>query len=140
MLKGKAFLCTIKSKPIGGNLMNKRTAMLNLLDNSNRPEYTPAGFFIHFPEEYRHGQAAIDKHLNSSATPVWFVKIQYEAAYPPQPHIQNRPTGRPSSRRTAPTSRTPGTSPADWFRLPARKPRHPDPLFTLHAGKSFRRP
>ena len=69
--------------------MNKRTAMLNLLDNSNRPEYTPAGFFIHFPEEYRHGQAAIDKHLEFFRyTGMDFVKIQYEAAYPPQPHIQ----------------------------------------------------
>lgn len=69
--------------------MNKRTAMLNLLDKSTQPGYTPAGFFIHFPEEYRHGQAAIDKHLEFFRyTGMDFVKIQYEAAYPSQPHIQ----------------------------------------------------
>ena len=69
--------------------MNKRTAMLNLLDPASHPSYTPAGFFIHFPEEYRHGQAAIDKHLEFfHYTGMDFVKIQYEAGYPLQPHIR----------------------------------------------------
>ena len=69
--------------------MNKRDAVLNLLDPNKQPAYTPAGFFIHFPEEYRHGQAAVDKHLEFfHYTGMDFVKIQYEAAYPLQPHIQ----------------------------------------------------
>jgi uroporphyrinogen decarboxylase len=69
--------------------MNKRTVMLNLLDATAQPAYTPAGFFIHFPEEYRHGQAAVDKHLEFfHYTEMDLVKIQYESEYPLQPHIQ----------------------------------------------------
>lgn len=69
--------------------MNKRNVMLNLLDANTQPAYTPAGFFIHFPEDYRHGQAAVDKHLEFfHYTAMDFVKIQYESEYPLQPHIQ----------------------------------------------------
>ena len=69
--------------------MNKRERLLKWLDHSQPPEYIPAAFFIHFPQEYRRGQAAIDKHLAYFRhTGMDFVKIQYEFAFPRRPEIQ----------------------------------------------------
>jgi len=72
-----------------GTAMNKREAVLSLLDESKKQEYIPAGFFIHFDEACRRGQAAIDKHLEYYRyTEMDFVKIQYENTFPNRPEIQ----------------------------------------------------
>lgn len=69
--------------------MNKRDAVLDLLDSSKDQEYIPAGFFLHFDEVYHKGQAAIDKHIEFFRyTGMDFVKIQYEAVFPPNPDIK----------------------------------------------------
>jgi uroporphyrinogen decarboxylase len=79
--------------------MNKREKLLNWLDGNQAPDYIPAAFFIHFPPEYRRGQAAIDKHLEYFRyTGMDFVKIQYEFAFPHRPEIQ---------------------TPADWVKMPS---------------------
>ena len=43
--------------------MNKREAVLELLNPGKTQQYIPAGFFIHFDPSCHFGQAAIDKHL-----------------------------------------------------------------------------
>ena len=69
--------------------MNKRDAVLSLLDADTQIPYTPAGFFIHFDPSCHRGQAAVDKHLEFFRyTGMDFVKIQYEAQYPILPKIQ----------------------------------------------------
>ena len=76
--------------------MNKRDVMFSLLDGS--APYTPAAFFLHFPPEFREGQAAVDKHLEYFRyTGMDFVKIQYEKPFPPIPSIQ-----KPADWRTMP--------------------------------------
>ena len=78
--------------------MNKRDAVLSLLDASDKQSCIPAGFFIHFDEIYHHGQAAIDKHLEFFRyTEMDFVKIQFENPFPLRPEIQK---------------------PDDWVRMP----------------------
>ena len=63
--------------------MNKRDAVLSLLDLGTAPAYTPAAFFMHFGPAYREGPAAIAKHLGYSRhTGMDFVKIQYEHVFP----------------------------------------------------------
>jgi uroporphyrinogen decarboxylase len=69
--------------------MNKREAVLQLLDPGIVPSYVPAGFFLHFPPAYHRGQAAVDKHLEYFRyTDMDFVKIQYEHVFPHIPAIQ----------------------------------------------------
>ncbi len=69
--------------------MNNREKLLRWLDKNYVPDYIPAAFFIHFPQAYRSGQAAIDKHMAYYRhTGMDFVKIQYELAFPPIPEIQ----------------------------------------------------
>jgi uroporphyrinogen decarboxylase len=69
--------------------MNKREAVLNLLQAETIQEYTPAGFFIHFDPSDHFGQAAVDKHLEYFRyTDMDLVKIQYERTFPYQPNIQ----------------------------------------------------
>lgn len=81
--------------------MNKRDAVLSLLDPSQKPPYVPAAFFLHFDPAYHRGQAAIDKHLQYFRhTEMDFVKIQYEHAFPKLPNIQK---------------------PADWANVPHLK-------------------
>ena len=78
--------------------MNKRDQLMNWLDQSRRPTYVPAAFFIHFPQDCQRGQAAIDKHLAYfHQTGMDFVKIQYELTFPHLPEIQ---------------------SPEDWSKMP----------------------
>jgi len=63
--------------------MNKRDAVLSLLDLGAAPTHTPAAFFMHFGPAYREGPAAIDKHLDYFRhTGMDFVKIQYEHVFP----------------------------------------------------------
>ncbi|MFC1975459.1 uroporphyrinogen decarboxylase family protein [Chloroflexota bacterium] len=81
--------------------MNKREAILSLLDDSQKQTYIPAGFFIHFDPSCHFGQASVDKHLEYFRyTGMDLVKIQYERNFPLQPDIQK---------------------PADWANLPLYK-------------------
>ena len=41
----------------------KRELILSLINEDKPQEYFPAGFFIHFGEGYKSGEAAIQKHL-----------------------------------------------------------------------------
>lgn len=69
--------------------MNKRDAVLGLLDPNYRRGYIPAAFFLHFDPVYHRGQAAVEKHLEYfHYTGMDFVKIQYEHTFPRQPQIQ----------------------------------------------------
>lgn len=46
-------------------------------------DYVPAAFFLHFPEEFRSGDAAVKKHEEFfRATDMDFVKIQFELPFP----------------------------------------------------------
>ena len=69
--------------------MNKRDAVLNLLEGGATSGYTPAAFFLHFDPAFHHGQAAVDKHLEFfQATRMDLVKIQYEQRQPPHAPIE----------------------------------------------------
>jgi uroporphyrinogen decarboxylase len=69
--------------------MNKRDAVLSLLNSGQKHDYTPAAFFLHFDPDYHKGQAAVDKHLEYfHYTGMDFVKIQYERGFPRIPAIQ----------------------------------------------------
>ncbi len=69
--------------------MNKRDNVLSLLDPSAVPETIPAAFFLHFPAEFREGQASVEKHLEYFRyTGMDLVKIQYEKPLPPLPTIR----------------------------------------------------
>jgi uroporphyrinogen decarboxylase len=69
--------------------MNKRDAVLSLLEPGYRRGYIPAAFFLHFDPAYHRGQAAVEKHLEYfQTTGMDFVKIQYELSFPHQPQIQ----------------------------------------------------
>ena len=64
--------------------MNKREALLKLLDPSYRQESVPAAFFLHFGPAFHRGKAAIDKHLEYFRfTGMDLVKIQFEHRMPP---------------------------------------------------------
>lgn len=77
--------------------MNARDTLLRLVSGEAPPDYTPAGFFMHFDPSCHQGQAAIDKHLAFfRATGMDFVKVQYEQLVPSEPKIR---------------------TPADWARV-----------------------
>lgn len=70
--------------------MNKRDLVLSFLEKNNTQTYFPAGFFIHFDESHRSGQAAVDKHIEYFRyTGMDIVKIQYETIFPLLPEIVN---------------------------------------------------
>jgi uroporphyrinogen decarboxylase len=69
--------------------MNKRDAVLSLLDDSGPQTYIPAAFFLHFDPSYHRGQAAIDQHLAYfQATDMDILKVQYEHTFPQIPEIR----------------------------------------------------
>jgi len=69
--------------------MNKRDVLFSVLDQSASLPYVPAAFFLHFPAEFREGQASVAKHLEYFRyTGMDLVKIQYERPLPPVPAIQ----------------------------------------------------
>ena len=69
--------------------MSKRDDILELVLNGKSPGYVPAAFFLHFPEEFRGGQAAADKHMEFFRhTGMDFLKIQFERPYPPVESLQ----------------------------------------------------
>lgn len=72
--------------------MDKRKAVLSILDPSQPPAYVPAAFFTHFDAAYHFGTPAVAKHLEFfRATGMDFVKIQYERKFPTLDWIR-RPT------------------------------------------------
>jgi hypothetical protein len=73
----------------GGTEMNKRDAVLSVIDPAQIPTYIPAAFFLHFDKAYHRNQAAVDRHLEFFRyTGMDFVKIQYEHGFPANPDIQ----------------------------------------------------
>jgi len=79
--------------------MNKRDAVLRILDGKQSQPYVPAAFFLHFAPEFREGQASVQKHLEYFRyTGMDFVKIQYEQTFPTVSAIQK---------------------PGDWSKMPA---------------------
>jgi uroporphyrinogen decarboxylase len=94
--------------------MNKRDALLSLIDGQAPRDYTPAAFFLHFDRAHHQAPAAVDKHLEFfRATGMDFVKIQYEQGVPPAPPI-----------------RTPG----DWANAPRCAPEYFDPTVRVVEG------
>jgi uroporphyrinogen decarboxylase len=83
-------------RPRAAQSRSKRDLMLALLDMSAKPNYVPAGFFMHFGVR---GDAAVKAHLDYfRGTGMDFVKIQFdEQTLPPDDRIK---------------------TPADWARLP----------------------
>src|SRR5205823_5124306 len=70
-------------RPRGTHPMNKRDAVLSVLDAGNPREYVPAAFFMHFPPEFHEGPAAVEKHVEFFRdTGMDLVKIQYERKFP----------------------------------------------------------
>jgi uroporphyrinogen decarboxylase len=69
--------------------MNKRDAVLSLLDKDHTSDYIPAAFFLHFDPAFHFGQGAVEKHLEFfQYTGMDFLKIQYELVFPHIPEIQ----------------------------------------------------
>ena len=69
--------------------MNRRLQMERLLETSSPWDYTPAGFFIHFGEDYVSGRNAVDKHIEYlNYTGMDFLKIQFEQNFPPVESIK----------------------------------------------------
>ncbi|MFI5386946.1 MAG: uroporphyrinogen decarboxylase family protein [Fimbriimonadales bacterium] len=63
--------------------IDKREAVLGLLDRNAKQTYIPAGFFLHFEKSCHTGQAAIDKHKEFFRfTGMDFVKVQLELDFP----------------------------------------------------------
>ncbi|HMN59981.1 MAG TPA: uroporphyrinogen decarboxylase family protein [Anaerolinea sp.] len=63
--------------------MNKRDAVLSLLDGGSPPAAIPAAFFLHFDPAFHRGEAAVRKHMEYFRhTGMDFVKIQYEGGFP----------------------------------------------------------
>jgi len=99
------------SKPVtesNGTPRSKRERLLAWLDGETDPSYTPAAFFLHFPPEYKNGEAAANKHMEFfRQTDMDFVKIQFEQTYQRQQFLQK---------------------PADWQKLSLQKIDFYEPL------------
>jgi len=81
--------------------INKRDAVLSLLNDGKKQDYIPAGFFIHFGNKYKWGEPAINRHLEYfRAIDMDFIKVQYEKEFPTLPDIKK---------------------PADWKNIPLYK-------------------
>lgn len=69
--------------------MHKRDVILGLADTSRPLPHVPAAFFLHFPEAFHSGPAAVEKHLEYFRyTGMDFVKIQFERPFPLLSQIQ----------------------------------------------------
>lgn len=78
--------------------MDRKQTVMNLLHPAAPPARVPAAFFIHFDAAFRHGQAAVDRHLAYfEHTGMDVLKVQYEDRFPHRPEIQG---------------------PGDWAKLP----------------------
>jgi uroporphyrinogen decarboxylase len=62
---------------------SKRDIVLDLVRGGSSVDYVPAAFFLHFPPEFRGGDAAVRKHEEFfRSTGMDFVKIQFEVPFP----------------------------------------------------------
>ena len=94
--------------------MNKRDAVLNVVDTSKPQETIPAAFFLHFDQRHHEGSAAIEKHLEYFRyTGMDFVKIQYEKVFPHLSQIKR---------------------PQDWARMPLYRKDFYQPQLEVVAG------
>ena len=94
--------------------INKREALLSLLDEDKAQTYIPAAFFLHFDEIYHEGPGAVDKHLEYFRyTDMDFVKIQYERTFPHLPEIE---------------------TPEDWANMPLYKEDFYEPQLKVVEG------
>ena len=90
--------------------MNHRDLLFSLIHGQTAPDTIPAAFFMHFDEAHKHGQAAIDRHLEFKRfTGMDFVKIQYEQVQPP-----GKPIRKPEDWSQLPSY------PAEFFEDPIR--------------------
>ncbi|WOK08356.1 uroporphyrinogen decarboxylase family protein [Imperialibacter roseus] len=72
-----------------GSTVNKREAVFNLIATGKNNGYIPCGFFVHFGEGFKSGDAAVKKHMEYfHAIDMDFVKIQYESEFPHLTSIQ----------------------------------------------------
>lgn len=63
--------------------INKREVVFDLINGGKNKNYTPVGFFVHFGDGYKVGDAAVNRHLEYfRAIDMDFVKIQYESEFP----------------------------------------------------------
>ena len=93
---------------------SKRDLVMQVLAKSGRPNYVPAGFFLHFPAEKRTGDAAINAHLDYfRATGMDFVKIQFEQSYPKAVNVKQA---------------------ADWAKIPVLKEEWFEPSLYIIKG------
>lgn len=68
--------------------MTKRECVLQIADTGQPGPYVPAAFFLHFPDQYRSGRAAVEKHVEYfAATGNDIMKIQYEQRFEPDDRI-----------------------------------------------------
>lgn len=71
--------------------MTTKDRILHLAEEKSLPDaYVPAAFFLHFPEEFRSGRPAVDKHIEYfRTTGNDIMKIQYEHKFPVIESIAN---------------------------------------------------
>jgi uroporphyrinogen decarboxylase len=94
--------------------VNKRDAVLAMLEKGGRQPYIPAAFFIHFDPKFHFGSAAVQKHLEYFRyTGMDFLKIQYERTFPPIPAIRK---------------------PADWATMPSYPLEFYEPMLSAVQG------
>lgn len=87
---------------------NKRERMMAWLAGRTDPNYTPAGFFLHFAPEFKNGLPAAKRHMEFFRhTDMDFVKVQFEQTYERQEFLK---------------------SPADWQKIGLRKIDFYEPL------------
>lgn len=81
--------------------INKRKAIFDLIHTDQKQTYIPCGFFVHFGEGYKTGDAAVKRHLEYfHAIDMDFIKVQYESEFPKIAAIQQ---------------------PGDWAKMPLYK-------------------
>lgn len=69
--------------------INKRDAMLSLINDSKKQDYYPGAFFMHFDKDNLFGEGAINKHMDFfRAADLDIIKIQYEKKFPLIPELQ----------------------------------------------------
>ena len=62
---------------------------MQLIAGNPHEWYVPAGFFVHFGDNYRWGDAAVKRHLEYfAAIDMDFIKVQYEQTFPVLPEIK----------------------------------------------------
>ena len=68
--------------------INKRDAMLRLINNTGKQDYCPGAFFMHFDKDNLFGEGAINKHMDFfRAADLDIIKIQYEKKFPLIPEL-----------------------------------------------------